>query len=312
MLLAFALYGSQLVAQSSARQKLVDAVSFLKEGHPAQAIASAQIVIDSNAKPTADLAKAWNILGLAYEEEEKFTAAQHAYEQAILLLKNGDLNVSEYAEVLSNLGDMYRDLGRYDTATILQQKALHLYEGSLDHEGIFRVCSDLAGIEFSLKRTHRGKKYLNRAFGELKNAPSLNDDDRAFGYELRGWSAELESNFSAALSEYRQALEIWQRDYGEHHVNTGWGHVLLGKVYFELGDMVNAEQEFHRGISILGEVLGTQSIRYLSAEIAYSRLLDQIGAHEEATQLRKTAQDDISRQYHARCVDCLISANALH
>jgi tetratricopeptide (TPR) repeat protein len=311
LLFIFALYHSRLFAQAAPREQLVQAAALVREGNTGQAITTARSLIDAKSLTETDSAKAWDVLGLAYEKKEDFGAAQRAYEEALRLLRGDNANARDYAEVLSDFGDLYCDIGHCESATGLYLKALHVYEELSDHTGIARSLSDLAGNEFSLKHNSNGKRYLKHAFDEMKNAPDMGDDDRAVIYELRGWSAELDGNAPAALSEYRYALQLWEHLHGDKHPYTGWGHVLLGKVYSELGDIANAQDQFRSGLSILGEVFSTESIRYLTAEITYSRLLDQTGAHEQATQLRNAAEAKIRERYRTQCVSCLISADAV-
>lgn len=311
VLIPHILFGSRLFAQTTIREQLAQASSSLREDNSEQAIAIARSLIDKNSLTKTDLAKTWNVLGLAYAQQENLTAARHAYEEAIQLLRSNGTDASNYAEALSNFGDLYRNIGQFATATTLQIKALHLYEGIGDHVGIARTCSDLAGIELSQKHNRNGKKYLERSSSELNSLSHWNnDDDRAIIYELRGWSAELDGNAWAALSEYQHALRLRENLHGDNNSNSGWGHVLLGKVYSELGDTENAKDHFGRGLLILREAYGAQSIQYLRVEIAYSRFLDQIGAHAEAAQLRSMAQDKIRQQHQDQCADCLISADA--
>lgn len=113
---------SQLHAQENPHQQLEEAFSLEREGHPIHAIATAKSLIDLNALGGADLGRAWDLIGLAYHDEENFLEARRAYEQAIHLLTDAHSNTQEYAAVLANLGDLYRDMEQVQAASVLDIK----------------------------------------------------------------------------------------------------------------------------------------------------------------------------------------------
>ena len=216
------------------------------------------------------------MLGLGQEQLGSFTEARKSYEQVIGMLSGDGRNSKLFASVLSNLGDLYRDLGQFEEATTLQIKALHIYEGLSDSAGIVRTYSDLGGIEFSQRHIGKGRKYLKCASNQLKNAVLLDEDDRAILCEPRGWQQELDGNSAQALEEYKQALNLWGHAHGAGRSYSEWGHFLLGKAYYELGEIETAGNEFRDGLSILREAYGPDNVRYLT-EMSYSRYLNLIG-----------------------------------
>lgn len=310
LFLASSLFTSSGFAGQSQNQDLAQARTFEKEGRAPEAIALTQRLLDHSSLSEFDTATAWNILGLAYEDKEDFAGAQHAYEQALPLLENRPAHAVDYADVLSNLGDLYRDLGQFASAASLRVQALHIYEQRQMHAPVAVSCANLAGIELSRAHLRAAGKYLSRAVAEMNVASDLDLDDRATIDSIAGWKAELDGHPSTALSYYRSALGIWTTLHGDDHPYSGWAHMLVGKAYEDAGDLERAQEEMLQGLAILKRTPGPETLRYSTAQIVYSRLLDQAGERTQALALRRSAQAEIDQLDAERCVQCTVSARA--
>ena len=86
--------------------------------------------------------------------------------------------------------------------------------------------------------------------------------------------------------------------------------MLLGDVRAETGDLAKSLTEMNTGLAILKRALSAQDPRYLSAEIAYSRVLDQSGSRSEAALIKANAERQLKAFYNIQCVGCTISAKA--
>jgi tetratricopeptide (TPR) repeat protein len=301
-----------LISQMTPQQRLTQAFALERAAKPTQAIAELQALLDSKSLDVAGVGKAWNILGLAFEDQGDFLAAQHAYEQSIQIFEGLPNYIEDYAMALNGLGGLYVTTGQLDLAVRLREKALHLYEKAEDHAGIARASSDLAGTAFTQKKIHDGRKYLERALKEAGFTNQLDDDDLASIASMRGWLAQLDGDFRASVSSYQQSLDLWRRRHGEEHPFTGWGYTLLGEAHAGTGDSTTALTEMKQGVAILGRTLNHQHPWYFTAKIAYSRVLDQTGAHSEAVQIKTDAERLLREFYSRQCTGCTISAAAFH
>jgi tetratricopeptide (TPR) repeat protein len=172
----------RLSAYEDASQKLASAAALEQSNDPAQAIRSVRVLLDSNRLTGLELVQAWNILGLAYSDQEDFTSARQAYEKALSLMdvNSGDASVrSRYANVLSNFADMYSQMNQFEAATHLRLNALHIYQTSEDEAGITKCYANLAGIELSQKHVRQAAKYMKMAYTALVVANNMDSDDRA-------------------------------------------------------------------------------------------------------------------------------------
>ncbi|HTF68125.1 MAG TPA: tetratricopeptide repeat protein [Edaphobacter sp.] len=301
-----------LLAQITPTQRLTAAFALEREGKPEPATVELQALLHSNSLNAVDSGKAWNILGLAYEDMGKFSLSQHAYEESLRILEGLPDNIQDYAMALNDFGGLYVTTGQFEIADKMRTKALGIYEKVEDHGGIARTCGDLAGVAFSQKRVASGSKYLERAVKEVRLANDLEGDDRVAIASLQGWKAQLDGDFTMSAARYRQALDLSKRLHGEEHPSTGWGYLLLGEAHAEAGQLTNALGEMRQGVAVLDRTLSRQNPHYLVAEMAYSRVLEATGSHAEATRIKASAETLLKDVYREQCAGCTISAAAFH
>ena len=299
-----------LLAHAALEQKLAHAYALEREGKPAQAIAELQALLDAKSMDAPGSGKAWNILGLAYEDQGDYVDSQHAYERSIRIFEGLPNNVTDYAMALDDFGGLYIATGQPELAVRLKQKALGLYEEISDHAGMTRASSGLAGVAFTREKTSEGRRYLERAIKEAQSAKDLDDDDLAAIASMQGWLAQLKGDLTTCVSRYRQSLELLIKRHGEEHPSVGWGYMVLGRAHADAGDVTTALSEMKQGRAILGRTLDNRNPTYLTAEIAYSHVLDATGAHAEAAQIKTIAEQQLKKGLSRQCNNCTISAAA--
>ena len=302
--------GYPLLAQTLPEQQLRQALVLERKNKPAAAIAVLKRLLDSQTLDVPGAGKAWDILGLAYEDLGDFSLSQNAYEESIRILRS-DPDIRNYATALSDFGGMYIATGQLDIAQKLKVKALDRYEKADDPGGIVRASYDLAQIAFGRGRVPEGTKYLERAINEARSSNDLDDDDWAAIASLQGWQAEVNGDHTISIARYKQALDLWRKLHGEEHPDTGWGFVLLGAADAEGGHSSAGLAEMNQGIAILGRTLGQKNPRFLSVEETYARLLDKEGFHAEAAQVKAATEPVLQEVYREECVGCTVSAAAL-
>jgi tetratricopeptide (TPR) repeat protein len=295
-----------LMAQTTG-QRLKEALDLEKDGKPVLAIAQARALLDSNSLDPYETGKAWNILGLAYEDEGDLRLARHADEESIRILEPLP-NIRDYAMALDDLGGVYVTAGQFEAADKFRTKALGLYETAGDHGGAAMASSDLALSSFRQNKVRQGKKYLEQALREARAATDLDNDDRAAMASLQGWKAWHDGDYSTSVAKYKQALDFLRSLHGEDHPSTGWAHVLVGDADAAAGQLKAALAETKEGMDILDRSLGRQNPHYLMAEVAYARVLDASGSHAEADQIKATAESMLKENDRRQCPGCTVSA----
>lgn len=299
-----------LLGQLTPRQKLTEAYRLERGGQAVVAIPQLQSLLEAKSLDRAGVGKAWNVLGLAFEDRGDFAASRHAFEESIQAYEGVPNLPTDYAMALDDFGELYVATGQLDLALNMMGRALHLYETAQDHTGATRASSDLAGALLSEKKFREAKRNLDRAVKESRLTNGLDDDDLATLASLQGWLARCDGDLPTSVSKYQQSLDLLKRYHGEEHASTGWGYVLLGQVHAESGDLSGSLMEMVKGVAILGHTLNKQDPRFLSAEIAYAHVLDMAGRRSEAQTIRANAEGQLRTFRDTQCVSCTISAKS--
>ncbi len=251
------------------------------------------------------------MLAVAYHEEGRYQEAATAYEHALHSTGNDFKYASEYGAVLAAYGILYHDMGQTDTARKMENQALRVYAEVNDHAGIAGGCKSLANFALTQRRKKSAWSYVRCAIEQSKLADGLNEDYFAALSSTEGWLDEFDKKYVAASSEYQHAVNLWEQKHGEQTFLVGWSYMLLGKVSFETGEVGNAMAEMRKGLSILQRTAGPGSVKYLLAELAYAPVLDAVGAHPQAREMRTNAKEALNRFYRDQCINCSVSADAL-
>jgi Flp pilus assembly protein TadD len=296
-----------LLAQGNPAATLHDAFVEEQEGKFDTAINTIRLSIDSDELAGVALGRAYIMLGVGYHHEGKFSDANIAFEQSLRLLEHDLDHVSDYATALNNYGGLNGDAGQFDVARAMWLKALHLSRQMGDHAGAMRTLTNLVQLDVAQKRTREARRYIRQASEEMKWANDLTNDDATVFFETQGWLALAEGHAAEAVGKFQQALELSQRVRGSKNWVTGWEWVLRGKAYAQSGDLSRAAADMRKGLAILDCALGRRNLNYFAAETAYSEVLDRIGSHTEAGQLRLAAEQARKDFYGSQCAGCTIN-----
>ena len=281
---------------------LHDALVLENRGSFETAAKVAKAAIDSRQLSGDELGRGYIILAVACQGAGDLGNARIAYEHALQILEHDREHPEDYASALENYAGFYSALGQLQIAVPMWRKAFRLRQRIGDHTGTALSLTRLAEVALARNRVREAHRFLQKASNEAKASHDLIDDDRAFFCEIQGWLAITEHHASAAVAAYQQALELVERSRGEQHWLTGWEHMLLGKAYAESGDYGSASANMQTGLTILDHALGQKNLKYLAAELAYSRVLDQFGLRAEAAQMRAAAG-----YYGSQCAGCTIN-----
>ncbi|KAA6464926.1 hypothetical protein DYQ86_02935 [Acidobacteria bacterium AB60] len=294
----------------SAEEQLKAAFALERGGKPAQSVAAVQQLLEAHVLSPQQTGKAWNVMGLAYEDEDELQEARRAYEEAIRILETLP-NERDYAMALDGLGGVYVTMREYEAADKLRTKALGIYEKAGDHQGIEESSIDLALSAYRQNRVRRGDEFLARAVKEERKVAAPDKDDTAALLSLQGWKAWHDGDESGSVNRYRQALEQWRQLHGDAHPTTGWGYVLLGDAEASANHLDAAMKDVKKGWDILEQSLGKQNRHVLLAQLAYARVLEASGSRAEAARLKATAESLLTDDSRRQCMGCSISAVAL-
>ena len=306
-LLTVCLLNGPISGQTNPSVALQDALLLENRGSFEYAAKVAKATIDSRQMSGDELGRAYIILAVACQGAGDLANAQIAYEHALQVLDPDGEHPEDYASALENYAGFYSALGQLDVAAPMWRKVLHLRQTIGDHTGAALSLTRLAEVALARNRVHEARQYLQKATAEAKASPDPIDDDKAFFFETQGWLAIAEHHAPAAVAAYQSALRLVERSRGEQHWLAGWEHMLLGRAYAESRDFRSALANMQTGIAILDHALGQKSQKYFAAELAYSRVLDQLGSHAQAAQMRAAAEKARKDYYGSRCSGCTIN-----
>jgi tetratricopeptide (TPR) repeat protein len=309
-LLTLSLLCMPTFGQSNPHTTLHDALVLENRGSFDDAAKVAKAAIDSGQLSGNELGRGYIILAVACQGAGDFANAQASFDHSVQVLEHDREHPEDYASALENYAGFYSELGQIDVAAPMWRKAFHLRQRIGDHTGTALSLTRLAELALARNRLREAQLYLQKASNEAKISSDFIDDDKAFFFETQGWLAMAEHDAPAAISAYQHALELVEKSRGEQHWLAGWEHMLLGKAYAESGNFRSAFANMQSGLTILDHALGQKNPKYVAAELAYSRVLDQFGFHTEAAQMRAVGEKANKDYYSSQCAGCTINVAA--
>jgi tetratricopeptide (TPR) repeat protein len=300
-----------VVAQTDPDATIMRAYALEQQDQPASAVALLRPLVDSGTFQGAELGRAWTVLGLAYQDRNDLREAQHAYEQAISILRPMPEEVRDYAAAVNGFAKLYRAQGQFDISISLRLKAVRLYQQIGDHAGVARASQAIASLTLQQGHVKEGLKYLKQTEDEMKATTKLSDDDLATIFSTQAQYARVTNNTSAEIAGYERAIQILKRIHGASSPTLAWEHILLGIAYSDANRFQDALGEMRQGLTVLDRAWGRKDLRYLEAEIAYSEVLNQSGDHKLAASLRATDEATAKEIQRSQCIGCTVSAETL-
>jgi tetratricopeptide (TPR) repeat protein len=311
IVLALGFLPALAVAQANP-DTLHDALVLENGGSFEAAAKVAKSVIDSGQPSGVELGRGYVILAVAWQGAGDLTRARAAFEQALQVLEHDREHPEDYASALENYAGFYNELGQRDVAARMLRQALHIRQRIANHTGMALSLTRLAELNLAENRVREAHRCLREAASEANASPDFVDDDKAFLLQTEGWLALAEHRADAAIAAHQSALELVERSRGGQHWLVGWQHMLLGKAYAKAGDLKSASAHMQTGLTILDNALGRKNPKYFAAELAYSRVLDQVGLHAQAIQMRATVEKTSRDYYGSQCAGCTINVAAFH
>jgi len=217
--------------------------------------------------------------------------AEHFYLRALDILDSSDRGDGAFRPiVLTNLGGLYRVLGRYDEALAQLEIARQMREESTGGGGgvelattlneIAAVYGDTGRLE-EAEVLHRDVLETRReAFGEESNAVAASFNNLALIYQMKRDHAEAESLFLRALRMRQQRL-------GSKHRKVASMHNNLGVLYRQMGNLVGAEHSLRYSSTTFEELIGAEHPETAMAYHNLAEVLLMLTQVEEAETLGK-------------------------
>jgi CHAT domain-containing protein/Tfp pilus assembly protein PilF len=234
-----------------------------------------------------------NVLGVLFEDVEKFTDADATLRRALdVMTRASGAESRDTASVLGNLGELYRLEGRYPEAEHSTQQALSIQKKVLapNDQHIATSASNLALIYVSEGKYADAEPLYLRAKAIDEKLVGSGNRDLAVDLTNLG---DLESKMgkdAAAEPLFAQALSIDSKILGNNHPQIAQDLSNLANAYLSEGKFASAESLFQRALAIAVPAEGENSAtaatilegmgalyhdegRYTDSEAAYTRAL---------------------------------------
>ncbi len=202
---------------------------------------------------TQQIACACNGIGACFAYASKYDSAQYYYNKAVKLY------------------EMY--LGRWNTKTAQVNYNLALIENK---HGDYVSAEKMIRDVLMIYQSKLGEKHIRtaEAYGELGSIYMLQDNlDKALYYVIKE----------------RDILSLL---YNNKHPDIAYSCLNLGKIYFYLNDLANAELQLKNGIELLSGLNAVNSYTYTQLIIELSRVLNKKKEYAASTALLKKLLND--------------------
>ena len=301
----------RLIGQNGSADAFAQALNLIQKGQSASAIEILRPLAHIESQASPERARIQTMLGFAYKQGGQFALARQCYEGALTSLGKSAALDPDRATILDYFASLETDAGNTSSAENLFLQALTIDKRLMDHERLTDLYTHLAGLEIERRRFKEAQRYLDLAMGEQQQAGKSQTELLAQLYVTRGWLANASNHRQEAIDDYAHAVAACEKSYGEDHPLVAWSYLLLGKAQGESGDLSEGLDAMGKGLSILKNTVGTKDVRYLVGEMAYSKLLDRSGRHEEAQRLSAEAEYSLPEGFKDPCRNCSTSVWSL-
>ena len=191
-------------------------------------------------------------LGQFQEAMKDYRASEALY------LESGEKQYPGYAQVLNNMGIIYRLIGKIDSAKISYLKALQIRESQLpeNHIDIGRSSYQLGYYYWSLGQHDEAYPLIERARKIFNQQEPFGENIYlAYCDELFGNIALHRGDLETAFNYYQQTLNF-RKKYGDE-IQSAVAHTYdnLGNVCFYRGQGQEAVEYFEKGLEIRQELM---------------------------------------------------------
>ena len=294
-------------AQAGAQQNRVSIFDLIQEGKFALAVSILRTEIDAPNRTAGQRGRAYALLGYAYKEQGNFESAQRAFDHAFRWMDATGDHSSDYAATLDFYAGLLMSTGDLDSAAKALHEAAGVNARLANHVGLAKIYTHTAELDIERKKYKQARKELASARAEtaVTNQPAGAIDPDIDAAD--GWLATSTGKFHEGVAAYSAALEECRNQFGDGNAITGWSYLLLGKAQGLDHDQSGAVRSMEKGLAILKQTVGTNNIRYLAGELAYSELLDDAGSHAEASRLSTAANQSLKSLGVQPCAGCTVN-----
>jgi tetratricopeptide (TPR) repeat protein len=208
-------------------------------------------------------------IGRLYQGIGDYVKAEKWYGQALHIFKNNETakdyyNLRSYSNILTNLGVIYRDLGKYE-------ESMQHYQMAKRYKGlILKIGGEMVDYE-DKEEVFRDKEVVYRDY-------FMTIHNMGIVYQDMG-------SYSKAQECYQEALDIWEGVPGREQWDYSMTLHNLGGLYLHINDREKAEHYFKKAKEIGSRLHDQKHPTYITSLANLAEFYRYTGNYEKAKSL---------------------------
>lgn len=241
------------------------------------------------------LGSSYASLGNLFNTQGAYIEAKRYHKKSVKIIDSLELPLSNiHFNVYYNLSRDYNVLGDFDSAILLNKKAIHFLEELMpeDHP-YFSYAYTSLGVSYMGKSDYpRGIDYLKRSLAINKKTFGEHHERVATDYYNIGQTlASHQKAYEEALHYLEMALKIKQQTLGENHLDVAYVFGGLSETLLDLQEYDRALICIQKDREIMERILGPENIQIPILLTIEANILRAKGAYEQSIQNLHQALD---------------------
>jgi tetratricopeptide (TPR) repeat protein len=229
--------------------------------------------MESSHSANTELAKAYEKLGMLYEDCAQWDRSETALERAVALFRSSPVQTEELAAAITQLGSLHLLVKKLKESEKETREALKIRESLGNRLQIARSWNDLAAVFLAQSKFEKVRDYAQRALDEFKEDVSAGPFDTVSARFAIARALCTTKECPSAIPLLKTALEEAKTAPQANNLPTGLGYFLLGYAYWRSGEMSLAGENMARGTTLMNTMLGWGHPVYLDALRCYAQFL---------------------------------------
>jgi tetratricopeptide (TPR) repeat protein len=274
--------------------------------------ANIRSAVQQNAS-SEQLGTLWLTLANRYQDRFELEKAEDAYARAIHLLRDTS-SLSQYAESLHGMGNVYRTSGRLTEARNCLAKSLDIYR-TLNDEGNMAHLHVALGLELLTEHKYReAETESTEALKYFESASKPDVSDMSDAYLIRSRAICGQGRCRSALDDVSQAHSVALNRFQENSIEMISIWTVQGQVQMQAGLQADGEQALNEALRLAQSRTDLPRPYFVTLQLTVLRAqrISLKAAHRK--QEAKHVEDQIARieaDAPVACTGCTVSAPAL-
>ncbi|RLD52202.1 MAG: hypothetical protein DRI94_03885 [Bacteroidetes bacterium] len=243
--------------------------------------------------------RAYNYIGLCYQDMGKYAKALKKFQQSIEKSKQYGLIYRE-AAALNNLSLIYDELGFYDKSLIALSKSLKLFQNLRDTLAVMKTYNNLGLLNQEMKDNTTAEEYFLKTLALANKTNNINT--KASIYLNLGYLYTGMNKYTKALEYLKKALPLLKITGNKEKIAENY--TFFGDVYFKLKQYKKSISYYNKAYQIYENKASLESEIYIINNLAKVNIADNNLSNaysflkQEQLLLKENSQKSLSEDYY--------------